>query len=306
MYLGHIIIMPSVLIAGGTGFVGDHLRRHLLAQYWEIYILTRNKSLAKMPQYIYWNPSDKSIDITSPRTFDIIINLAGENIGYKIWTRSRKELLLNSRIESTSYLAALIDEKKISASYCIQASAIGIYGDRGYEILTESSVKGEGFLSNMTYQWEDAAKQISIPLSILRIGVVFHPQKGAFPKLILGLKFKLCLLFAGGSPYISWIEIDDLCRMILFLIDNQKQGVYNAVSPQPIQHLYLLKKFNKKYNRISMTLSISKKITQWLFGDFSELLVFSQKVSSQKIQSEGFEFTIPRFRDFLGKYWKKI
>lgn len=298
--------MKRILIAGGSGFIGEHLRRLLVSKYYEVYILSTQRNLVNSTHVIYWNPYDKVIDIGDNKEFDTIINLAGANIGQKFWTKKRKEELYKSRIESTFFLKSLIQQGRLISDYFIQTSAIGIYGDRGNEKLVEDSFPGKGFLAELTLKWEESIKELSIPYSILRLGIVFSPHQGAFPKLIMGLKFKFLVIFGKGSQYISWIDIDDLCHLFSFAIDNRIKGVYNAVSPQPVEYIYLLKRYNNKYGSVSIPFIIPAFIVRFFMRDFSELFLNSQRVSSKKIEKLGFKFETLNFKYFLEKYRKKI
>lgn len=296
----------KILIAGGTGFVGNYLRQHLLSQYHEVYFLSRRVSDSAQSNLIFWDPSQKIIDSSVQLEFDAVVNLAGENIGSQYWTKARKELLRTSRINSVEFLKELIDDGRLKTAYFLQASAIGFYGDRAKEKLREDSAPGKGFLAELVQDWENTTNEINVPHSIMRFGIVFHSHDGAFKKMVIGLKFRICLILGTGLNYISWIDIDDLCRMILFLIEQKKVGIYNAVSPQPIQNIFMLKKFIKKFGGLTMTIMIPARIIRWILGDFSEMFLYSQKVSCRKIEEEGFDFHVKNFNDFLQKYAKKF
>ena len=297
--------MKRILIAGGSGFVGEYLRRLLVSHYFEVYILSTQKSLATQQHVLYWFPYSKEIDLRGIDQFDAIINLAGAGIADKLWTKKRREELLNSRVKTIYFLQELLDRGILKTDYLVQASAIGIYGDRGYEKLDETATSGEGYLSNLTEQWESASQKYTLPHSIVRIGIVFDPYQGAFPKLIMGLKFRFMVIFGNGRQYISWIDIQDLTELIYFLINRKEVGVFNAVSPQPVQYIYLLKKFNSKFGCISIPFSVPAFILKWLIGDFSELFLFSQKVCSRKIEKMGFHFQVKNITSFLKKNRKK-
>ncbi len=292
------------LIAGGTGFVGEHLRRHLLAEYAEVAVLTTDANKKDGKHYFYWNPELGICDIQGESSFDAVINLAGANIGQKYWTKKRKKTVIESRTITTSFLASLIKSGKIKTNYVLQASAIGFYGDQGEHWVQENSPLGSGFLAEVCQKWEDSAEKYSCPRSILRIGIVFHPSEGAFPKMIMGLKWRICAMLGNGKNYISWIDIDDLCQMILFLSKNKHTGTFNAVSPGPIQTLNLLRKLIEKSNRLSFTMTIPSGLIRLLLGDFSELFLSSQQVSSSKIENLGFQFSVGTYDLFLKKYKK--
>ena len=297
--------MKRILIAGGSGFVGEHLRRLLVSHYFEVYILSTQKSLATQQHVLYWSPYSKEIDLRGIDQFDAIINLAGAGIADKLWTKKRREELLNSRVKTIYFLQELLDRRILKTDYLVQASAIGIYGDRGYEKLDETATRGEGYLSSLTEQWESASQKYTLPHSIVRIGIVFDPHQGAFPKLIMGLKFRFMVIFGTGRQYISWIDVQDLTELIYFLINRKEVGVFNAVSPQPVQYIYLLKKFNSKFGGISIPFSVPAIILKWIIGDFSELFLFSQKVCSRKIEKLGFHFQVKNITAFLKKNKKK-
>lgn len=292
------------LIAGGTGFVGEHLRRHLLAEYAEVVVLTTDANKKDGKHYFYWNPKLGICELEDNSYYDTLINLSGANIAEKYWTKKRKKTIVDSRTITTSFLASLIESGKIKTNYVVQASAIGFYGDQGDQWTQENSPLGSGFLAEVCEKWEDAAEKYSCPKSILRIGIVFHPNEGAFPKMIMGLKWRICNMLGNGKNYISWIDIDDLCQMILFLSKNKHAGTFNAVSPEPIRTLKLLQKLIEKTNRLSLTITIPGALIRFLLGDFSELFLSSQKVSSSKIENLGFKFSVGTYDQFLKKYKK--
>lgn len=298
--------MKRILIAGGSGFVGEHLRRLLVSQYAEVYILSTQKSLATQSHVIYWQPKLEIIEWKSNREFDTVINLSGANIGSKFWTNNRKKELEKSRVESTFFLKNLINTKDLITNYFIQPSAVGYYGDRDNQKLIETEKVGDGFLATLTQKWESSIQNLNVPHVVLRIGVVFHPRQGAFPKLIMGLKFKFLVIMGKGTQYISWIDIDDLCRLILFCDEKKLTGTYNAVATQPVQLFYLLKKLHRKIGGITIPFTIPAAIVRFFLGDFSELFLFSQKASSRKIESEGFKYETPDFISFINKYKKKL
>jgi uncharacterized protein len=298
--------MKRVLIAGGSGFVGEHLRRLFVSHYYEVYILSTQKKLADQSHVFFWSPYNQEIDLKGIDSFDIVINLAGAGIADKLWTKKRKEELLKSRVKSTQFLKELINNGKIKTDFFIQASAIGIYGNRINEKLPEESPKGNGVLAEITEKWEAALDGINKENAIVRIGIVFHPSMGAFPKLVMGLRFKFMVIFGNGRQYISWIDVNDLCEMIYFIATKKAPGIFNAVSPQPVQFIYLLKKYNQKFGGISIPFTIPAFLLKWIIGDMSEVFLFSQKVCSRKIEKLGFNFHSNNIAQFFKKYKKKF
>lgn len=298
--------MKRVLIAGGSGFVGEHLRRLFVSHYYEVFILSTQKKLAAQSHVLFWSPYTQEIDLKGVDSFDIVINLAGAGIADKLWTQKRKEELLNSRVKSTQFLKELIHSGKVKTDFFVQASAIGIYGDRSHEKLSEESPKGNGRLAEITEKWESAIQGLNIPHAIVRIGIVFHPSMGAFPKLVMGLRFKFMVIFGSGRQYISWIDVNDLCEMIYWIATKKATGVFNAVSPQPVQFLYLLKKYNQKFGGISIPFTVPAFLLRWVIGEMSEVFLFSQKVSSRKIENLGFKFLSNNLSQFFKNYKKKF
>jgi uncharacterized protein (TIGR01777 family) len=298
--------MKRVLIAGGSGFVGEHLRRLFVSHYYEVFILSTQRKLSSQDHVLYWSPYTEEIVLKGVNEFDIIVNLSGAGIADKLWTKKRKEELENSRIKSTLFLKELINSGKIKTGFFVQASAIGIYGDRSHEKVTEGSAAGNGFLAELTSQWELSIEGLHRPYSIVRIGIVLHPKLGAFPKLVAGLRFKFMVIFGNGRQYISWIDIQDLCEMIFAISTKKMTGVFNAVSPQPVQFIYLLKKYNQKFGGVSIPFTVPAFILKWLLGDMSEVFLFSQKVCSRKIENSGFKFLSKDLSQFFKNYKKKF
>lgn len=296
----------KVLIAGGSGFVGEHLRRLFVSRYYEVYILSTQKQLSKQEHVLYWAPYTQEIDLKGIDSFDIIINLAGAGIADKLWTKKRKEELLNSRVKSTVFLKDLINSGKIKTEFLVQASAIGIYGNRSHEKLSEEALKGSGRLADITEKWESAIQGLNQPFAIVRIGIVFHPSVGAFPKLVMGLRFKFMVIFGNGRQYISWIDVNDLCELIYYIGTKKITGIFNAVSPQPVQFIYLLKKYNQKFGGISIPFTVPAFLLKWMIGEMSEVFLFSQKVCSRKIEQLGFRFQSSTLAQFLKNNKKKF
>lgn len=290
-----------ILIAGGTGFVGQNLRRHFLSQYAEVHILSTNPNLVNGMNIFYWNPRKRIYQGPVHKSYDCIVNLAGANIAEKFWTAKRKQEILDSRIQSCEFISELLDNSRLRTGFLLQASAIGIYGDSEYIAIEENVKDNKNFMSYVCVEWEKAANKIQVPKAIFRIGIVFHKSQGAFPKLVMSVKYRICLLLGDGKNFLSWIDVDDLCRMMIHAISHKMEGIYNAVSPEPIQNIKLLKEYKKKFGGLSMTLVVPRFILKVLLGDFSSLFLFSQNVSSAKIQQTGFEFQVPTLKRFLKK-----
>lgn len=289
--------MGKILIAGGSGFVGRNLKKHLEENGHEVFILsTQTKKVNK--HVFYWIPTQEIYDGNESFNFEAVINLAGANIAEKFWTKNRKKELEDSRILSTKFLCKLINDEKIKTNFFIQASAIGYYGNNKDQILTENSKLGSGFMAQLCYKWERAVSLDKIPFSIMRISIVLDHKEGAYPKLIMTTPFRFAQIFDGGDTYLSWVSSLDLSRMFLFLIEKKETGVYNAVS-NTLTYRNFYKKYFKFHNKAFVLIPFPSFIFKFLLGDFSDLFLNSQRIEKSRILNDGFEFLEDSYEKFL-------
>lgn len=284
-----------IIIAGATGFIGKRLAHKLFSLGYEITIITRdiNKSKTLFPNFssIDWKLSD---DLFTDAFEDCygIINLAGASLADKRWTDNYKKVIINSRVQTTERIVRTIEYCKTKPQFLINASAIGYYGNRGDEILTENSKKGEGFLSDVCLLWEESvipAKKFT-RLVIPRIGIVLDKKEGALAKMMLPFK-----LFFGGNlgsakDWISWIHIEDLVSLFIWTINNDKISDHiNFVSSNPTQK----KDFNRILGKVLKRPNwfvVPQIALKLLLGEASEMLISSQRVIPEKAISFGFDF----------------
>ena len=243
-------------------------------------------------QYATWDTDKHSIS-TIPKP-DFIINLAGAGIADQRWTDKRKSELISSRISSAQTIKDYLKIHAITPKAYISASAVGYYGDRGNELLTEASKSGDEFLSESCFEWEKSAKEtghLCIRSVIFRIGIVLSMEGGALPKMLLTKSLGIFNYFGLGLQYYPWIHIDDLCRIIIESMENPSyDGIINAVSPQQITQKEMMKEIIK-VNGLKGVLwpapSFSLKI---LLGEMAAVLLNSNRVSAQKVIDLGFKF----------------
>lgn len=289
--------MGKILIAGGTGFVGSNLKKHLEENGYEVYILSTQKN--KVAQNIfYWMPAQEIFEGNESLDFEAVINLAGANIAEKLWTKSRKQELEDSRVLTTKFICKMINEERIKTNYLLQASAIGYYGNAKDQILTENSSLGTGFMAQLCDKWEQAVSLDKIPFSIVRISVVLDHKEGAYPKLMMTTPFRFAQIFDGGEAYLSWISSSDLSRMFLFLINKKETGVYNAVS-NTLTYRNFYKKYFEFYKKAFVLIPFPSFIFKILLGDFSEIFLNSQRIEKSRILIDGFEFLEDSYEKFL-------
>ena len=278
-----------ILISGGTGLVGSRMVQ-LLKDRFDITILTRNKSMEKDGiRYLSWNMLENShLDV------DIVINLAGAGIADKRWTDSRKKELIDSRVKTNEQLAAYFRKKNIVPELFIGASAVGFYGNRGDEILTEKSIAGSGFLAECSVLWEESSMlfdKIAERMAIVRIGIVLSTKDGALPKMLMTKMLKTYNYFGDGSQYYSWIHIDDLCRIFEFIINNDNlSGILNAVAPEPITNKDMTKNIGKAISGTAIILPAPALALRLALGEMSDVVLNSTRVYPENLLKQGFNF----------------
>ena len=214
----------KILIAGGSGLIGQRLIEQLDKTQYDIHILSRSKRPStEHCQYHQWDTKLKTIDSEALDNVDLIVNLAGAGIADKRWTKERKALILSSRVDACETLAHHVKNLKSKPAY-IGASAVGLYGHRGKEVLDEKSSVGDGFLADVTKVWEEANDSLRPHCSqyaLLRIGIVLSLDGGALKEIVKPARTGVFGYFGDGSAYYSWVHIDDICNMIEFIFDQK-------------------------------------------------------------------------------------
>jgi uncharacterized protein (TIGR01777 family) len=287
----------SVLITGATGLIGKAVTAKFQERNVEVHYLTTRKSKLEKEEGLkgfYWNPKNGEIDMQCFDGVTAVINLAGASISQR-WTKANKKKILRSRLDSLQTLRnALekVDTKSIESFVC--ASAIGIYPNSLDKYYTEDVTEVDpSFLGEVVSKWEEEINQFSkfsFPVATIRIGLVLSLEGGALPALVKPVKSYVGAAFGSGEQWQSWIHIDDLARQFLFVIDQGLKGIYNGVAPNPVTNTKLVKEIAAVLNRPLFLPNIPRGLMQLLLGDMSYLLFASQRVSSKKIEEEGFEF----------------
>lgn len=300
----------TVLITGATGLVGSRITAHCREQNWTVHYLTTSKEkIVTEPGYkgFFWDPSKGDMDMACFEGVDAIINLAGANIAQR-WTSSNKELILNSRLDSLRTLAAGV--RQLSGHQIrslVSASAIGVYPSSLTNYYTESSEqKDNGFLGTVVTAWEnqaDAFKDLGMSVAKLRIGLVLSGEDGFLPKISKPVRFYAGAPMGSGHQWQSWIHVDDLARMFLFLAENEVEGIFNGVAPNPVTNTKLTREVASVLERPLILPNIPKTILYLTLGEMAQIIFASQRVSSRKIEGEGFSFEFcnlnPALEDLL-------
>ena len=296
-------IGESVLLAGGTGLVGDRLCQILLQNGYRVMILSRKKfQNGNIPVY-EWDIDKGTIDENAILRADYVVNLAGAGIADARWTAERKKLITESRTKSAALLLATFKKLNHFPKAYLSAAAIGFYGNRADEILDEESSAGKGFLSESCIAWENAIQTVAdagIRTVAYRTGIVLSTEGGALAETIKPLRFGLASYFGNGKQYYSWIHIDDLCNMFLRGIEDETfSGTYNAVAPNPVSNKEFTKILKHCYPRFSILVPVPSFVMRLILGEMADVVLTSSIVSSAKIEQENFVFQYPELAPAL-------
>lgn len=288
----------KVLITGATGLIGKEIVKRCHEEHISVHYLTTSKEKIKSDDNykgFYWNPKEDILDAACFQGVDAIINLAGASIA-KRWTKSYKKTIIESRVQSLSCLKnALSKVEDHHITQIVSASAIGFYPDSFTKYYEESCTPASPtFLGEVTTVWENAVDEFSdlgLFVSKVRIGLVLDDKEGALPQMVKPIKLGLGSAFGSGDQWQSWIHIYDLSGIFVHLIQNELEGIYNGVAPNPITNTELTKAIAKTLNKPLFMPNIPKFTMKLALGEMHILLFESQRVSSKKIEESGFDFT---------------
>ena len=289
-----------ILITGGTGFIGQRLCQYFLKQGHLVTVFTRSSEKVEK----LWNGDIAAVDDLDQLEFiepiDWVINLAGEPIADKRWTHAQKHRIQDSRILFTKMLVDALCTLPKAPELMISGSAIGYYGHCEDETCDESFSAGDDFAAQLCHDWEKAAQAITIKgtrLSFIRIGLVLGKNGGALKKMAATFKMGLGGKIGSGDQWMSWIHIDDLCRLILHVANTpQCKGVFNGTSPNPVtsvEFTQLLSKSLRSKTSFVPNIPLPKLLLKKAMGESSDLLLKGQKVVPLHATASGFKFTYP-------------
>lgn len=287
----------KVLITGATGLVGQAIVKVLHDKGIPVNYLTTSKNKITSQedfQGYYWNPSKGEIDLDCFKNVQAIINLAGTTIA-KRWTPNHRKKVLLSRINSLQTLKNGLEQSNNEEVEClISASAVGIYPDSISDFYDETETKvDDGFLGDVVQKWEaeaDSFQQLDIDVAKIRIGIVLDKDEGALPKMSQPVKNFVGAPLGSGDQWQSWIHIEDLAQMFVFAVENNLKGIYNGVAPNPVTNTKMTKELAKILDRPLWLPNIPAFLLKAILGKMSALVLSSQRVSSKKIEEEGFTF----------------
>jgi uncharacterized protein (TIGR01777 family) len=282
----------KVTIAGGSGFIGEAVVRDLVSQGHDVAVLTRNPQKAGAGRPLVWDAKTQGAWSKEVAAADVVINLAGENIGER-WTDERKVRLIESRVGATRALVTAIATEPQRQRTFINASAIGFYGPRGDETLDESATRGEGFLADLAARWEEEARAADklARLVILRFGVVLGHEGGALAKMLLPFKLGVGGRIGSGRQWLSWVAREDVVRAISWAITNDgARGVFNVTAPNPVTNADFTRALGRALHRPTF-FPIPSAGMKVLFGQMAdETLLSGQRVIPSRLIEGGFRF----------------
>ena len=283
------------LLTGASGFLGSALTKAT------VYTLVRRTP--RHGREICWRPDEAYVDVASIPQIDVVVHLAGENIAGGRWSAKRKARIRNSRINGTQLLANTLAHLDERPQTLISASAVGFYGHRQDEVLTEDSPAGTGFLPEVCQAWENAALpaiDAGIRTVFPRIGMVLSAAGGALAKMRLPFRLGLGGTMGSGRQYMSWISVDDLIKIILYAADTPAQsGPINAVSPTPVTNLEFTQTLGRVLSRPTL-LPLPAPLARFALGEMADaLLLASTRVLPARLQAANFPFSHPSLESAL-------
>ncbi len=292
----------KILVSGSHGLVGKALMHSLTTDSHEVFKLVRRTRAFGAPE-IEWHPDRGQIDAGHLEGFDAVVHLAGESIASGRWTDNKKRAIRESRVIGTSLLSETLARLSRPPSMFLSASAIGYYGNRGDELLTEDSAPGNDFLANVCVEWENATKpaqEKGIRTVHTRFGIILDPDGGALSQLLTPFRMGIGGRVGDGKQWMSWIALNDVVNGLKFLItDKTAQGAVNFVSPNPVTNAEFTKTLGRVLSRPTI-FPVPAFGARLAFGELADaLLLSSQRVDPSVLEDKGFLFSWPTLEPAL-------
>lgn len=299
-----------ILISGGTGLIGRRLVTNLTRDGYPVVVLTRRpdqvRDLPPGARPVGWDAEttegwgelvDEALGV---------VQLAGESVAEGRWTEEKKRRIRDSRIDSSRAISEAIAKAGTKPRFLVQASAVGYYGSRGDQILTEDAAPGDDFLAGVSLEWEAATARVEtlgVRRPVVRTGIVLDPEEGALAKMLPPFKLGLGGPLGSGRHFMPWIHLDDEVRAIRFLIEKgDATGPYNLTAPHPVRNRELAEALGRVLHRPAW-IPTPKLALYVLFGEMAEILLASQRAVPHRLTEAGFTFRFseiePALRDLL-------
>lgn len=297
----------NIAITGASGLIGRRLLKTLAAEGHALHALSRRAGTNLPPgvRISVWDPLEGEPPAEALREADAVIHLAGENVAQR-WTAEAKRRIRDSRVAGTRNLVHALAKLERKPGVLACASAVGYYGSRGDEMLTEASAPGAGFLPDVCVAWEreaQAAEALGIRVVRVRTGVALDARGGAMKKLLPAFRMGAGGRLGNGRQWMPWIHLDDLAALFAFVLENPIAGPVNAVAPQPVTNAEFTRELARTLHRPAL-FPVPGLALRLLLGEMSEVLLASQRVAPQAAQAAGFRFKFPELGGALGDLLK--
>lgn len=287
----------KVLLVGGSGFLGRHLREQLRARGAETVVTSRSLDRGDF----VWDPSGGPIYLSALHDVDAVVNLAGEPLT-GLWTRAKRKRAYDSRVVTTRNLVAGIVESPHRPRILVNASAAGYYGDRGDEPLPESSTPGTDFLCRMCADWEEEARKVEardVACARVRLGVVLARREGGYPLMSLPFRWFLGGRIGSGRQYLPWIHVDDAAGIVLHCLEHpDASGAFNAAAPEAVTNRQWTKTLASVLHRPAF-FPVPGFVLRAVAGGIGRLATFSERVVPEHTLQSGYSFQWPSLRPAL-------
>ena len=293
--------MKTILITGGSGMIGRGLSELLIEKGYKVIWLSRERyKSAEIPRY-RWDYRRNEIDIEALEKADIVVHLAGSNLGEGTWVRHKKQAIVESRVLTAKLLLETYQSINKKPETFISASAVGYYGMHTDEkIYTEEDQPAViDFLSRTCKKWENAAfnfnDELSVRTVVIRTSFVVAKQSEAFKKLAFPIRYGLGAPLGKGDQYMSWIHLDDICGIYIKAIeDSTMSGIYNAASPDHVTNSEFMQQAAKILNRPFFIPKIPSFFLRLIMGESSGMILEGSRISSKKTTDSGYKFKYPK------------
>ena len=295
-----------MILSGGTGFIGTPLRRRLLEKGHQVTLLTRNPSSVKTEgdrlKAALWDGKNSGAWTAEVDGAGAIINLAGEPIVAKRWSKKQKERILTSRLDATRAIVSAVAKATQKPKVLVNASAVGFYGDAPEGEVTESSPAGNDFLAGICKRWEEEAQRAQahgVRVVRLRTGIVLEKGGGALQKMLLPFKLFVGGPLGSGRQWLPWVHREDVIGAILFVLENQSvSGAINMTAPTPVTMKQFCTTLGTVMDRPSWA-PVPSFVLKIVLGEMSEVVLTGQKAIPKKLREAGYPFLFPKLEEAL-------
>jgi uncharacterized protein (TIGR01777 family) len=296
----------KVFITGGTGFVGTTLAQKLAQEGHKTTVLTRSlkdrSAALEGISYAEGDPTQKGAWQKKIADHDVVINLAGASI-FRRWSDSAKNLIWDSRIQTTQNLVEALSARKDKETHLFSTSAVGYYGFHEDEVLDESSPLGQGFLADLSKEWESAAlkaKDYGVHVNLMRFGIVLGRRGGALQQMLPAFKWWMGSPLGSGNQWFSWIHEQDLVNIFLYLVKEKKiSDAVNCTAPYPVTNRELTHALGEVLAKPTFMPAVPGFVMNLILGEFGLVLLKGQRVVPKKLLDAGFRFSFPDLRSAL-------